>query len=133
MKRSGFKGPRKPLKRGTKQLKRSGFKNRGKGLKRGKKGLRSKPYVRTPEQKAYHDEHPKCEMPECRNAAMPTPHHIDARLLRADTQENMWSACWWHHIGPVSVHILGVKAFCERFGLTKHLKWAVVYSRVEWR
>ncbi len=125
LKRGTKRLKRTPLKRGTKQLKRT-------PLKRGNKRLKSKPYRRTAIQARYHNKHPICEVPKCRKGAMPTPHHVDGRLLRLDVFSNFFSLCWWHHIGPVSVHMLGIKRFCEKFNLTKHLKWVIVYSRVGW-
>jgi len=90
-----------------------------------------KPYRRTKPQKTYHDEHETCEIEDCRTHALYTPHHIDKRKLREDSEENMFSLCWNHHMGNEGVDNIGPKAFVEMFGLQEHPKWKEVYERVK--
>lgn len=120
---------RTPLKRSRKPMKRTPLKRGSSQMKRTR--LKQKPYRRTKAQEEYHNEHPTCKV--CGNPAMPTPHHIDPQKLRADTEENMESLCWLHHIGPTSVHVLGIVRFCELFRLTEDPKWKEVYERNAWR
>jgi len=101
-----------------KSLKRTGMK-------------KPKPYRRTKAQKEYHDAHLICEISKCKMPAMSTPHHIDHKKSRADTEENMYSLCASHHTFNRGVHVLGTKRFVEENGLEAHPKWVEVYRRVK--
>ncbi len=114
-------------------MKRTGFKKPGKPLNRRRKPLRSKRYVRTQQQEEYHNEHPVCEIDKCNKPAMPTPHHIDPLLDRKDVPENEYSVCWGHHVGDISIHVLGTITFVEMNNLQDDPKWKPIYVRTKER